>query len=179
MNLKRVPYVIVNFEQIHTSLFRVQKTACASYHCCCCLDSRQCRKVKKKGIQSKFSTRQVFPSTLFCTFFFPFPPSTMSSTRWTGKNKEQSFAQTLCFFNCYCFMPQYVVSYFRWVFWFYASFNKCCWLTFIYPKRFVLFFMFLNTRFWLFLTQKHTHLGNWNKPEDFAYKFILIGSLVQ
>ena len=109
-NLKRVPYVIVNFEQIHTALFRVQKTACASYHCCCCLDSRQCRKVKKKGIQSKFSTRQVFPSTLFCTFFFPFPPSTMSSTRWTGKNKEQSFAQTLCFFNCYCFIPQYVVS---------------------------------------------------------------------
>ena len=110
MNLKRDPYVIVNFEQIHTALFRVQKTACASYHCCCCLDSRQCRKVKKKGIQSKFSTRQVFPSTLFCTFFFPFPPSTMSSTRWTGKNKEQSFAQTLCFFNCYCFIPQYVVS---------------------------------------------------------------------
>ena len=71
---------------------------------------------EKKGIQSKFSTRQVFPSTLFCTFFFPFPPSTMSSTRWTGKNKEQSFAQTLCFFNCYCFMPQYVVSYFRWDF---------------------------------------------------------------
>ena len=69
---------------------------------------------EKKGIQSKFSTRQVFPSTLFCTFFFPFPPSTMSSTRWTGKNKEQSFAQTLCFFNCYCFMPLYVVLYFRW-----------------------------------------------------------------
>ena len=114
MNLERVLNVVVNFEQIHTALFRVQKTVCASYHCCCCLDSRQCRKVKKKGIQSKFSTRQVFPSTLFCTFFFPFPPSTMSSTRWTGKNKEQSFAQTLYFFNCYCFMPQYVASYFRW-----------------------------------------------------------------
>ena len=71
---------------------------------------------EKKGIQSKFSTRQVFPSTLFCTFFFPFPPSTMSSTRWTGKNKEQSFAQTLCFFNCYCLIPQYAVSYFRWLF---------------------------------------------------------------
>ena len=114
MNLKRVPYVIVNFEQIHTALFRVQKNSVCKLSLLLLPWQQTMPQSEKKGIQSKFSTRQVFPSTLFCTFFFPFPPSTMSSTRWTGKNKEQSFAQTLYFFNCYCFMPQYVVSYFRW-----------------------------------------------------------------
>ena len=98
---------------------------------------------EKKGIQSKFSTRQVFPSTLFCTFFFPFPPSTMSSTRWTGKNKEQSFAQTLYFFNCYCNSCHSMLYHILGGFfdWFYASFNKCCWLTFIYQKR-IMFYVF-------------------------------------
>ena len=69
-NLKRVPYVIVNFEQIHTALFRVQKTACASYHCCCCLDSRQCRKVKKREFNQSFQPGKCFHQLCFAPSSF-------------------------------------------------------------------------------------------------------------
>ena len=68
--LKRVQYVIVNFEQIHTALFRVQKTACASYHCCCCLDSRQCRKVKKREFNQSFQPGKCFHQLCFAPSSF-------------------------------------------------------------------------------------------------------------
>ena len=69
-NLKRVPYVIVNFQQIHTALLLVQKTACASYHCCCCLDSRQCRKVKKREFNQSFQPGKCFHQLCFAPSSF-------------------------------------------------------------------------------------------------------------
>ena len=69
-NLKRVQYVIVNFQQIHTALFLVQKTACASYHCCCCLDSRQCRKVKKREFNQSFQPGKCFHQLCFAPSSF-------------------------------------------------------------------------------------------------------------
>ena len=68
--LKRVQQVIVHFEQIHTALFRVQKTACASYHCCCCLDSRQCRKVKKREFNQSFQPGKCFHQLCFAPSSF-------------------------------------------------------------------------------------------------------------
>ena len=162
-NLKRDPYVSCEFWTNSYCLVSSAKNSVCKLSLLLLPWQQTMPQSEKKGIQSKFSTRQVFPSTLFCTFFFPFPPSTMSSTRWTGKNKEQSFAQTLCFFNCYCFMPHYVVSYFRWVFWFYASFNNCCWLTFIHQKRFVLFWMFISTTVWFIFFDSEAYLGTYLK----------------
>ena len=155
MNLKRVPYIIVNFEQIHTALFRVQKTACASYHCCCCLDSRQCRKVKKREFNQSFQPGKCFHQLCFApsSFLSLLLPCQVQDGQEKTKNKvlPKLYASLTIIASCHR-MLYHILG---------GSFSSMQVLTIC-----IIFdFWFLG----LIILDSEAYLGIWNKTEDFAY----------